>query len=195
MFHVHFFVCTVINNLMSKIRSRQSLLASDIARARIEKTVKRTFKLNPTLKLPKMSNSINYNDPRKAFIKELDIELVVELNDPIYNKRKLNNSSSKICMSHILGFKNIKELVGSEEIKIIKRKIRTKIVIGNIKSHLKKPAAPSIVDADMNRRISMMSTQDLKSKIKINNAKDINKSLKIDKTNLQAEYAKNIFSS
>ena len=63
MFHVHFFVysyyhivCTVINNLMSKIRSRQSLLASDIARARIEKTVKRTFKLNPTLKLPKMSN-------------------------------------------------------------------------------------------------------------------------------------------
>ena len=94
---------------MSKIIFRQSLLASDIAKAKIEKTIKRTFKLNPTLKLPKMSNSISYLDPKKALIKELDIELLVELNDPVFNKKRMNNSSSKICMSHILGFKNIKE--------------------------------------------------------------------------------------
>ena len=178
---------------MSKIIFRQSLLASDIAKAKIEKTIKRTFKLNPTLKLPKMSNSISYLDPKKALIKELDIELLVELNDPVFNKKRMNNSSSKICMSHILGFKNIKELIGPEEIKIIKRKIRTKIVIGNEKSYLRKPAAPSIVDADMNRRISVMSTQEIKRKNKVNNLREFDKSFKIDKTKVQIENAKNLF--
>ena len=45
----------------------------------------------------------------------------------------------------------------------------------------------------MNRRISVMSTQEIKRKNKVNNLREFDKSFKIDKTKVQIENAKNLF--
>ena len=161
---------------MSEVKTRGSFLPSEVAKTKIEKTIKRIFRLNPTIKLPKVSNQTECSNPKKSLIKELDIEFLVGLDTPYSDLSNLGKNSSKLCISHILGIQNIKKLIGSQEIKLIKRRIRKGFINGVDKSHLLKPMAPSIVDAEMKRRFSSIKLPDFKKSLKLSDSKTQNKS-------------------
>jgi hypothetical protein len=148
------------------MKSREGLLLSDIVKTRIDKIITRSFKVNPTLKLSKNSEQ-KCLQPKKLLMKEFDLEQVTSLERRNYFPKQINKKSSKLYMSHILGMKNIKDLVGVKEIIGLKTRPQKNWMMVNDADCLIKPPSTIVQDFEIKKRCSVVLLPQVKTSLKI----------------------------
>ena len=126
---------------------------TDIVKQRVSKITKKVFKIFPNDKLNvKTKEKLTQSNPTFKFIKEFDKDQIL-VSDYIKSFQKPKRSS-KIYMSHILGMKNIKEIVGEAKLIEYRHKIRMSYMKSKEKSLLKSQEdIPNMIHLAKNRSL------------------------------------------
>lgn len=107
------------------MRNQNRFLISEIVKSRVDKIVSRTFKKIPEAKFPsKIKQDNTPYDPKELFLKVFDKDHIILEESLIHDSNYHQKRSSKIFMSHIMGIKNIEEMMGKKQLINYKIKIR-----------------------------------------------------------------------